>query len=265
MGGKDMKSRLSFVLILALLIVFCAPGIRGDINPYYKPQLSLPSLATGQAPVVYTAGYGYTSFGIKLIGALTFGTARISDIEGSEDFDKYKKNLMGFAGGVGFETGGLVGVEVNLLYIQKGIKLNGNNVDDGSGGTLTFDIDVVINQVAVPVLLRFKFMPGTSPYILLGGSIAYILSAKANYSASDNMGGSETGSEDLFDQEGNVLNRLDYSVIGGAGLELALGTMRFYFEGRYIFGLANLAHEDSRDASDWIKLSTILILAGLGF
>jgi len=260
-----MKLRLRLVLTFALLILFCAPGIKGDINPFFKHQLNLPSLSTQQAPIVYTSGNVYSSFGIKLFGGLSLGTLRISDTEGTEDFDQYKSSLMGLAGGIGFETGGQVGVEVDLMYVQKGIKLKGNQVDAGGGELINFDFSIVINQIAVPVLLRFKFMPGTSPYILLGGAVSYILSSTADYSLSNNFGDSESGSEDLFAQDGNVLNRLDYSIIGGAGLELAMGTMRLYFEGRYIYGLANLAHEDSRGDDDWFKLSTILLLAGIGF
>ncbi len=259
-----MKLRLSLVLTLALLVLFCAPGIRGDINPLFKHQLNLPSLSTQQAPVVYTAGHGYSSFGIKLFGGISLGTLKISDTDGTEDFDKYKASLMGLVGGIGFETGGQVGVEVDIMYVQKGIKLKGDNVDTGDG-LINFDVDLVINQVAIPVLLRFKFMPGTSPYILLGGSVAYILSSTADYTVSDNTGPLDSGSEDLFAQDGDVINRLDYSIVGGAGFELAMGTMRLYFEGRYIYGLANLVHEEQRGDNDWMKLSTILILGGIGF
>jgi hypothetical protein len=262
-----MKSKFSFVMALTLLIVFCAPGVRGDVNPFYKPQLSLPFLPTPQAPVVYSAGVGYSSFGIKLFGGLSMGSIRNSDTGGAAEFEKYKKSLMGLAGGIGFETGGQVGVEVDLMYVQKGATMKGSE-DDGFGNVTTFDVDIVINQIAVPVLLRFKFMPGTSPYILLGGSVCYILSAKANYTFSGG-GQSESGSEDLFKADDGtaleILNRLDFGIVGGAGLELAMGTMRLYLEGRYSFGLANILHETQRETGDWLKLSTILILGGIGF
>jgi len=259
-----MKSKLSLVITLAFLILFSAPGIKGDINPFFKPQLSLPSLSTQQAPVAYRSGYGSSSFGIKIFGGLSFGTLRISDTAGAEDFDQYKNSLMGLAGGIGFETGRQVGVEVDVMYVQKGIKLEGNDADANGVGVLDFDVSLVINQIAVPVLLRFKFMPGTSPYILLGGAISYILSATADYNWSIE-GESDSGSEDLFAQEGNTFNRLDYSIIGGAGLELALGAMRLFIEGRYIYGMANIAHDDAIEAGDWMKLTTILIMGGLGF
>ncbi len=259
-----MKTKLSFVMTLALLILFCAPGIRGDINPFFKPQLSLPSLSTQQAPVVYSRGYGRSSFGIKLFGGISLGSMRISDIENTEDFDQYKSFLRDLAGGIGFVIGGQVGVEVDIMYVQKGVKLDAVNADANGVGMLDFDISLVINQISIPVLLRFKLMPGTAPYFLLGGAVSYILSATADYNWS--IGDeNDTGSEDLFNQEGDVLNRLDYSIIGGAGLELAMGRMRLFFEGRYIYGLANILHDDAADAGDWMKLSTILILAGFGF
>jgi len=259
-----MKSRLSLVLTLALLILFCAPGIRGDINPFFKSRLSLPSLSTPQAPVVYSTGGGNSSFGIKLFGGLGLGTLRNSDLEGIDDPDQYKSSLMGLAGGIGFVIGGQVGVEVDIMYVQKGVKLEGNNADANGVGMLDFDVSLVINQVAIPVLLRFKFMSGTSPYVLFGGAVSYILSSTVDYNWSIN-GESDSGSEDLFEDDAEILNRLDYSIIGGAGLELDMGAMRLYFEGRHIYGLANIAHEAQIDTDDWMKLSTILIMGGFGF
>lgn len=251
-------------MTLALLILFCAPGIRGDINPYFKPQLNLPSLSTQQAPVVYRSRGARSSFGIKVFGGLSLGTLRLSETEGTEDFDQYKSSIMGLAGGIGFLTGGQVGVEVDIMYVQKGVKLDATNADANGVGLLDFDVSLVINQIAIPVLLRFKFTPGTSPYILLGGAVSYILSATAEYTYSIE-GESDTGSQDLFEDDAENLNRLDYSVIGGAGFELAMGFMRLFFEGRYIYGLANIAHDSQTDAGDWMKLSTILIMAGIGF
>ncbi len=259
-----MKLKLSLVMTLALLILFFAPGVRGDINPFFKPQLSLPSLSTQQAPVVYSASYGRSSFGIKLFGGISLGSMRISDIENTEDFDRYKSSLRGLAGGIGFVIGGQVGVEVDIMYVQKGVKLDAVNADANGVGMLDFDISLMINQISIPVLLRFKLMPGTTPYLLIGGSVSYILSSTAEYNFSI-AGESESGSEDLFAQEGDVLNRLGYSIVGGAGFELDMGTMRLFFEGRYIYGLANIIHEDEIEPGDWVKLSTILIMGGIGF
>jgi len=173
---------------------------------------------------------------------------------------------MGFAGGVGFETGGQVGVEVDLMYVQKGFKLDTGQLDAGGGEWISYAVDMIINELAVPVLLRFKFMPGTSPYILLGGSVAYVMSATAKWKYSDSQGQSDQSDEDLFKQDTNILNRLDYGIVGGAGLELAMETLRLYFEGRYSLGLANLLHKDQTEGTDsWIKLSTFLLLFGIGF
>ena len=272
MGGITMKSRLSLIMTLALLILFCAPGIRGEINPYQKTLLTLPSLNTGQAPVVYAAGAGYSSFSVKLFGGLSFGTMRYPDIEGAEEYDQYKKSVTGLAGGIGFVTGGKVGAEVDIMYVQKGMKFEGTNIDDGAGGSASGEASLVINQVSVPVLLRFKFLSGTSPYILLGGSVSYILSATAEYRVTYG-GDTESGTEDLFEDDAENLSRLDYSIIGGAGVELAMGAMRLYFEGRYIYGLANIIHESQRATgedsagagNDWVKLTTILIMGGISF
>lgn len=260
-----MKSRFTLVLTLTLLIVFCAPGLRGEVNPYYKPQLSLPSLASPQAPVVYTTGVGYSTFGIKLFGGLSLGTIR-HDLEGIEDVDDYIKYLLGLVGGIGFEAGGRFGVEVDIMYVQKGVKLDVPDQDVGGGELISFRADVVFNQISMPVLFRIKFLPGTSPYILFGGTVSYILSSEAEYTMSSNLGGTETGSEDLYADDAENFGRLDYGVVGGVGLEVAFGsTMHVFFEGRYIYGLANILHENARGDGDSLKLTTILLVGGFGF
>lgn len=199
---------------------------------------------------------------------------RISDSENTEDFDQYKSSLRGLVGGIGFKTGRQVGVEVDIMYVQKGIKFDGDNADANGVGVLDFEFSLVINQISIPLLLRFKFLPRTSPYILFGGAISYILSATADYiwSIEDE---SDSGSQDLFEDDAGedpeILNRLDYSIIGGAGIELPLGPIHIYFEGRYIYGLANILHKTQRGGDilgpdeNWMKLKTILIMAGIGF
>lgn len=263
-------------MALSLLILFCAPGIKGEINPYYTTKLDLPSLNTGQAPTVYRAGGGFSRTSVKLFGGLSSGTIRYPEIEDADLYEQYLKSLSGLAGGIGFMFGGRVGAEVDIMYVQKGAKVEGNNVDDGFGGTVNGEASIQINQISIPVLISIKFLPGTSPYILFGGSVSYILSATADYTVTFE-GQTEAGTEDLFKAEDGtdpeILSRLGYSAIGGAGIALSLGSMRFTIEARYIYGLANIVHESQRatgadelgTTDDWIKLTTILFMAGISF
>ena len=151
-------------------------------------------------------------------------------------------------------------VRNRCLYVQKGVKYEGR-LEEGADW-IQFDFGVLIDQIAVPVLVKIKFMQGTSPYVLLGGEVAYLLAAKAKFSIEDSDGYSESDTEDILEDT----NKLDYSVVGGAGVEMAMGAFRLFLEARYVYGLANLIKEtDYSDPDDWVKLTTILIVGGIGF
>ena len=121
----------------------------------------------------------------------------------------------------------------------------------------------------MPVLLRYKFLQGITPYVVGGGEVAYIFSSKAKYTATDSAtGNTYSGTEDL-DQTDN-LNKLDYGLVFGVGLEVDSLAVPFFIEGRYHMGLANMFTTDAdtpaqaRD-DDWVRTKAIVITAGIKF
>ena len=157
----------------------------------------------------------------------------------STDLDPQPERKLGFWGGVGLEWGteSLIG-EVNILYFQKGAKVE-------IGGIPT---ELTLTEILVPVMVKFKFLPGTSPFIFAGGEVGYVI----GYKAKDNSAN--------LDVKDNV-KAWDYGLVFGAGLELWIGDVAITAEGRYHYGLAPMGKGEGFD----FKTNSIAILLGLVF
>jgi hypothetical protein len=190
--------------------------------------------------------------GVKLM--IGYGMASLSYSDpNSESYDKYKSSLPGFAGGLGFETGGTLGLEIDLMYLPKGIRYKGT--DSGT----TFDVKAHMTEISAAALLKFNLpVQGISPYFLGGGEIAFISSAKYDYTVSSG-GETQTGSEDIKES----VNSMDYGLVLGGGIGLPMGGMKFVAEVRYL-GFANLV-KDPAPEDPAVKSNMLLILAGFKF
>lgn len=185
--------------------------------------------------------------GVKLMGGLSMGNLNFSeDISASIK----KSSKMGFMGGLGFESGGRIAIELDLLYSPGGTVLkNANNPESNAKVTISGA------AVTAPVLLKIRFMPGTTPYILAGGEVGYVLNQKVILTAED---GTES-EEDITD----TTNRLLYGVVFGGGLELQAGGMNLLLEARYRLGLSNLIKDPEPGA--YIKATALSFLVAIKF
>ena len=161
-----------------------------------------------------------------------------------------KKPLLQFAGGIGLELSftSNIALEFDIMYNPGGAKW-----------TYTIPAgDVVFTYkgygVAVPVLLKFSFLSGTTPYIVAGGTLAYTTSQKMH---EDYPGG--TFDADFTDD----VARFQYALTFGGGLEIVLGGMTFLIEGRYSLGLSNVLKEPFDDEK--VSVQNIFILFGYKF
>ena len=185
------------------------------------------------------------------------------------DIDQYKKSNLGILGGIGYESGSRFGFEMNLLYIKKGVRYKGTDPGSTVGMGGTFDVKLNVMELSLPVLAKIKFMPGSTPYALAGGEIAYVLSSKVDYwFQDDSTGDISSGTEDLNDYDN--LNKIDYGLVFGAGYELVSGPIPFFIEARYHMGLANLFKNDtstsgSVDDTEWVRTNLLTVVLGVKF
>lgn len=238
------------------------PPVREEA-PVRQPERNVPR---EEAPVA-ESGPAPSTGGFKVMGA--FGSASMSydtskDPSG-QNINQYKKGRMGFGGGIGFEMGSTLGFEIDFLYLQKGVRFAGSVQGD------TFDATMKLDEVSVPVLLKFHLLNKAGlpdVYLLGGGEIAYLMSAKLDLTASgpDILAFYGTNSIEIKDQDNkDSFNKIDYGAIFGAGASLSLGVMKVFVEARYHLGFADMEKVAAGATSSGAKPMTNLFAIVGGF
>ncbi|MCX6566267.1 MAG: SH3 domain-containing protein [Candidatus Aminicenantes bacterium] len=226
-----------------------------EAQPEAQPVVR-PAQPTQPAPQTYNQGYAPVKTypgGFKIMAAYGMASMTYSN-DSAASYDKYKKSLMGLGGGLGFESGGMLGVEIDVLYLPKGIRYKGT--DSG----YDFDIKFRLNEISVPVLLKFNLpVQGINPFLLGGGEIAYVAQAKYDYSYSGG-GQSKNGTTDLK----NDIVKMDYGLVLGGGLGISLSGINLVAELRYHLGFANL-NKKPKTGDPTVKSNMLLLLAGFKF
>lgn len=184
--------------------------------------------------------------GIKLMGGLSMDNLNFSEAIPAE---AKKTAKTGFMGGLGYESGGMIAFEMDLLYRPGGAVLQA--VDPANKGKITLSG----TAISLPLMLKVRFMPGTTPYILAGAEVGYLLNQKVVATAEDGT----TTEEDITDD----VNRLVYGLVFGGGVELQAGGMNLLLEARYLLGLSNLIKD--ADPGDYMKPTALTIILGVKF
>ena len=178
--------------------------------------------------------------------------------------DRFMKPRTGFLGGIGYEVGSKFNLEIDLIYFQKGVMFEGSVSEGTAGINANFKATAKINELSVPILAKLRLLPAPTPYVIFGGEIAYILSSKAVYDFNNITDGeSQSGTEDY--KEG--VNRIDYGLVFGGGIEFKAGPVYVFIEGRYHVGLADIAGIDPNipevKKEDWIKTNALVVFLGV--
>jgi len=209
-----------------------------------EDEAAAPALAPPQRRQVRKE---FAAGGVKLMGGLSLGNLTFSEPLPAEI---QKSGRTGFMGGLGFESGGRLALELDLLYSPGGAVFS--DADDPANPA---KITVTGSAVTAPILLKVRFMPGTSPYILAGGEVGYVLNQKVV--VSDGAGSEE---EVAITDE---INRLLYGVVFGGGVELQAGGMNVLLEARYRLGLSSLVKD--ADPGESVKATSLALMVGIKF
>jgi hypothetical protein len=172
-----------------------------------------------------------TVFGVK--GGLVSSTLKLSG-EGSAEAEPFMKRRSGVSGGAFLALGnGLIGLQVEGLYVQKGVKVAGEFEGSTFAGTLK------VSYVEVPALLRISFPAGNiRPYVYAGAGAAFEMKCEGEVTTD---GQTQTGTcEEAEGQAGSERRKLDVTALGGGGLQLRLSSLSILFEARYARGIRNL-------------------------
>jgi hypothetical protein len=181
---------------------------------------------------------------IGLKGGVSF--ANIPELaSGIEDEGATTENRIGAAGGAHFllTIGGIVGLQGEVLYTQKGIKAKGpSGIDEA--------FEMKVDYIDVPILLRLGVTGGRGLQFLVGPSFNFNTSAKFELSGE-------------FAEEEDIKGEIeDFEV----GLVLGVGYYgrRVLVEGRYQEGLTDIIDAtDFFDDAAQYKNRTFLVLFGV--
>lgn len=150
----------------------------------------------------------------------------------------YKRGFL-LGCGIEFTLTRNIAIEIDGLYFQKGSKVQ----------RIYSHIEIYVdpknyslNVVSIPTLLKIKFLPGSSPYVLGGGEFSIILS------------------HDEVDIKENY-ESFDYGLVFGAGFEMKMPGASFFIEGRYHLGINNIIKDPVGDES--IKTKAIVAIVGI--
>jgi len=231
------------------------PQAPPPVQQYRPPQQQAPPPAYRQPPA-----RGGMPLAFKVMGGMGLSTLATSEIEGEgEDLDDWKQNLWGPVLGIGIEVQKSLGFEIDALYIRKGMKLANSGTIEGTDYDLS--VNVIVNQLSIPVLVKLNLMQGGPPYILAGGEVGLVLSAKAVYDIQA-TGYSDSGSEDIKED----FKSMDFGLVAGVGHELNFLGYNIFLEARYHLGMQDLnADSEYAEADDWVKSRSFVFVAGVKF
>jgi len=146
------------------------------------------------------------------------------------------KNKMGFLVGGGIELFSVpyISLDIDGFYFRKGSKVE----------IIGVERDYALDVISITPLVRVKFLPGPSPYVLAGGEFSYILAHKL----------------DDVDIK-NTTKSFDYGLVFGAGYKMSMPGASLFFEGRYHLGIANILKDPDPGTS--LKTKVLVIIVGI--
>ena len=126
----------------------------------------------------YTATKEFARGGVKLMAGLSMGNLEFFRghlRRGEEDLQD------GIHGRPGLRERRQIAFELDLLYSPGGAVIK-TTVDPASKSNR-----ISGTAITLPIMLKVRFMPGTTPYILAGGEVGYILNQKVVITDADGV------------------------------------------------------------------------------
>jgi hypothetical protein len=136
-------------------------------------------------------------------------------------------------------------IQPEIHYMQKGYRSEFEEMIFQE--TVSTDQNVLINYLEIPVLAKVGLGNETVQLMINAGpSLGYALNGRTEIEI-DAFGMKEKEEEyiDLGDEENEDFNRLDFSLLFGAGIGFNTGPATIFVDARYLLGLTDL--DDSGD------------------
>ncbi|MGL5957922.1 MAG: porin family protein [Phocaeicola sp.] len=107
-----------------------------------------------------------------------------------------------------------------------------------------------LNYVEVPLLAHLAFgkdsyTKGLRFFVNMGPSFGFLIHEKEHWTAGFNPNSQPEINQNTYGKK--VEKKVEYGILGGAGLELSTKVGHFLLEGRYYFGLGNIYGDTKKD------------------
>ena len=152
--------------------------------------------------------------------------------------------------GIEFNLSRNISFEIDALYLQKGTEVQKfySHLEIGIAPQ-----KYTLHVINIPVLLKIKFLRGSSPYIFGGHEWSLILSHGFRSFLAGRTGDFASITEST--------ETLESGLVYGGGFEIKLKPVSLFIEVRYHYGLNNII----KDQIDWESTKTRSVALILGF
>ncbi len=165
-----------------------------------------------------------------MMGGPNFSDMEIKSSSGTERLTS-SRTLLGIGAVVDLGVGPFFNVSVEPTFLQKG----GTEMASSTDPT---NIDITMNFLEIPILLKLEYGTVLKPYFKLGPTFGFLLSSKAE----GEVGGVVSGmSLKTYEADLNgVLENQDIGFCVGAGASLWLGGTTIFLDARYNTGFQDM-------------------------
>ncbi len=165
--------------------------------------------------------FAQDQFELGILAGPNFSDAKIEDNEGrpSEVTGKTK-----FGGGIQLEKAlsDNFTLGINILYNRNGVEVrNDDNII----------FDVWADYIEVPLYLKISTGKEIRPHLILGPSIGFLLSSEVDVA----LGGLPFNGD-----FSTVLEKTNFSLVVGAGVDLPVWKGHAFIQGRYVYGIRDV-------------------------
>lgn len=149
----------------------------------------------------------------------------------------------------------IFGLMAEVKFTQRGWKENFKETD--------FRYQRRLNYIEVPVMTHINFGTRTfRGFVNLGPSVSFMISSNidSNFDYNDpaSVDGFPVSNRHLNQMHMDIKNKIDYGIVGGAGVELRIGSRNaIMLEGRYYFGLGNIFPSAKKDEFSASRLTSV--------
>ncbi|MBD3161984.1 MAG: outer membrane beta-barrel protein [Candidatus Eisenbacteria bacterium] len=209
--------------------------------------------------VAGSAAAGDVQFGLK------GGVNRAETTLENPPSDQDRSPVVGIGGGVvlSFGLGGSVGIDTDLLYLQKGVHTEAllAQQDDWESGIET---DLALDYVVLAPLLRVGGRgESLSPYFFGGPELGYLVTA--THTEAVWYGSPGSGKQENEFDISDYLESTAWGWAVGAGLEFPGESVSAFVEGRWAQGASNIWTKEHTQAWGEEKPRGVYLFGGLRF